>query len=56
MICFKYKFDVPLDSIERTLAHQKILASKPFLRKIYLEWYKWLLAIPDYTKPKKYSK
>ena len=43
MICFKYKFDVPLDSIERTLAHQKILASKPFLRKIYLEWYKWFI-------------
>jgi len=40
MCSFKYKFDVSLDSAERTLAHRRILASKPFLRKIYLEWYK----------------
>lgn len=34
-----YKFEVPLDSVERTLIHRKIIRSKPFLKKIYLQWY-----------------
>lgn len=35
----RYKFEVPLDSVERVLEHRKIIKSKPFLKKIYLFWY-----------------
>jgi SAM-dependent methyltransferase len=35
----RYKFEAPLDSVERVLEHRKIIRSKPFLKKIYLQWY-----------------
>lgn len=40
----KYKFESPLDSAQRTLTHRKIILSKPFLMKIYLEWYHQIAA------------
>ena len=36
---WKYQIDVPLDAPERTLIHKEIILSKPFLKKLYLEWY-----------------
>ena len=35
----KYKIDIPLDAPERTLKHKEIILSKPFLVKLYKEWY-----------------
>ena len=35
----KYKIDIPLDAPERTLKHKDIILSKPFLVKLYKEWY-----------------
>jgi len=35
----KYNIDIPLDAPERTLKHKEIILSKPFLKKLYLEWY-----------------
>ncbi len=35
----KYKTDIPLDAPERTVAHRKIILSKPFLKNLYREWY-----------------
>jgi len=34
---------MPLDSVERTLAHKEILRTKSFLRKNYLFWYDFLV-------------
>ncbi len=36
---FKYNIPFDLDSPERTIAHQKIIREKYFLRKLYEEWY-----------------
>jgi len=36
---FKYKIDIPIDAPERTLEHKKIILGKPFLKKIYIDWY-----------------
>ena len=36
----KYNIPFDLDSPERTIAHQKIIKEKYFLRKLYEEWYK----------------
>ena len=35
----KYRHDIPLDAPERTMLHQEIIASKLFLKRLYLEWY-----------------
>lgn len=35
----RYKIDIPLDRPERTLLHRRIILSKSFLRKLYVEWY-----------------
>jgi len=35
----KYNIPYDLDSPERTIAHQKIIKEKYFLRKLYEEWY-----------------
>ena len=35
----KYNIPFDLDSPERTIAHQKIIKEKYFLRKLYEEWY-----------------
>lgn len=35
----KYNITFDLDSPERTIAHQKIIREKYFLRKLYEEWY-----------------
>ncbi len=35
----KYKIDIPLDAPERTLKHREIILSKPFLKRLYQEWY-----------------
>ncbi|MFW5761699.1 MAG: class I SAM-dependent methyltransferase [Cyclobacteriaceae bacterium] len=35
----KYKFEHDLDSAERTIKHRDIILEKPFLKKLYLEWY-----------------
>ncbi len=36
---FKYKIDIPIDAPERTLEHKKIILGKPFLKKLYIDWY-----------------
>lgn len=35
----KYEFDKDLDDPLRTVEHGEIIQSKPFLKKLYLEWY-----------------
>jgi SAM-dependent methyltransferase len=35
----KYKSECHLDSPSRTLFHREIILNKPFLKKLYLEWY-----------------
>jgi SAM-dependent methyltransferase len=35
----KYSIEYDLDDPRRTIIHGKIIKSKPFLRRIYLEWY-----------------
>ena len=35
----KYRINILLDTPERTMLHRKIILSKPFLKKIYIEWY-----------------
>jgi SAM-dependent methyltransferase len=41
---FKYKFDLPLDATGRTIQHRNIILSKPFLKKLYEEWYRKFIA------------
>ncbi len=36
----KYKIGLPLDTAERALLHHQIILGKPFLKNLYLEWYK----------------
>jgi SAM-dependent methyltransferase len=36
---FKYNIAIPLDSPERTMFHREIIRKKPFLRRLYTEWY-----------------
>lgn len=36
----QYKTTFDLDSPERTMFHKELILSKPFLKKLYLEWYK----------------
>lgn len=43
----KYNIAFDLDSPERTIAHQKIIKEKYFLRKLYEEWY------DDFTRVQK---
>jgi SAM-dependent methyltransferase len=35
----KYKLDFEIDDVRTTLAHREIILHKPFLKKIYEEWY-----------------
>lgn len=48
---FKYEIDLPLDSPERTIHHREIILNKPFLKKLYYQWYneltKELPNLPD---------
>ncbi|HKR05687.1 MAG TPA: class I SAM-dependent methyltransferase [Bacteroidia bacterium] len=37
---FKYDLKYDLDDPKRTLLHGEIIKSKPFLKKLYIEWYK----------------
>ncbi|MFA4851738.1 MAG: class I SAM-dependent methyltransferase [Bacteroidales bacterium] len=47
MSFFKYKIPYDLDSSERTIFHQHLISGKPFLKKIYIEWYKeFIKSIP----------
>ena len=49
----KYKFEHDLDSAERTIQHRQIILEKPFLKKLYLEWYhNFLKEIPGLPKGK----
>ncbi|MFN8255430.1 MAG: class I SAM-dependent methyltransferase [Bacteroidales bacterium] len=41
----KYNFEHHIDSVERTLEHRKLIKNKPFLHRIYLDWYNWFLKI-----------
>lgn len=41
---FKYNITIPLDAPERTILHRKIILSKPFLKKLYIEWYEIFIA------------
>ena len=43
MGAINYEFEYDLDDPRRTLAHREIIRTKPFLRKVYLSWYKELL-------------
>ena len=36
----KYQIDIPFDTAEKTLLHKEIIQSKPFLRNLYLDWYR----------------
>jgi len=40
LIVFKYSFEEPLDSPERSIRHREIVLNKPFLKKLYIDWYK----------------
>lgn len=35
----KYDIDTPLDDPRTSVRHMEIILSKPFLQKIYVEWY-----------------
>jgi SAM-dependent methyltransferase len=35
----KYRLTFPLDSPERTMLHREIIQNKPFLQRLYNEWY-----------------
>ena len=49
----KYDIDLPLDSPERTVLHREIILSKPFLVKLYKEWYQnFLNVIPELPEGK----
>ena len=37
---FLHKISFNLDSPERTMFHRELILNKPFLKKLYLEWYK----------------
>lgn len=37
---FRYKTSFDLDSSERTIFHRQIILNKPFLKRLYSEWYK----------------
>lgn len=39
----KYNLEYDLDDPKRTLLHGKIIKSKPFLKKLYIEWYQYFL-------------
>lgn len=39
----KYKIDIPLDDVERIRIHKEIIKSKPFLHRLYSEWYEFFL-------------
>jgi len=50
-ISLKYNIPYDINSPERTIFHRKIILNKPFLKKIYLEWYsEFLNAIPNLPK------
>ena len=45
MISFlKYKTQFDLDDPKATLAHREIILQKPFLKKIYIDWYHEIIA------------
>lgn len=49
----KYDIDLPLDSPERTVLHREIILKKPFLVKLYKEWYdNFLKVIPELPEGK----
>jgi SAM-dependent methyltransferase len=35
----RYRIQIPIDSIERTVLHKEIINKKKFLKKLYIEWY-----------------
>jgi SAM-dependent methyltransferase len=49
----KYKFEIPLDAPERTLAHKDIILSKVFLKNLYEEWYGTFMDEMDRLPPGK---
>lgn len=52
-ISLKYKIYCDINSPERTLFHKKIILNKPFLKKLYIEWYQeFINAIPQLPKGK----
>lgn len=52
-ISLKYKISCDINSPERTLFHKKIILNKPFLKKLYIEWYhEFINAIPQLPKGK----
>lgn len=41
---FRYEIDHPLDAPQRTMEHRQIIMRKKFLRKLYEQWYQYLLS------------
>lgn len=39
MSFFKYKIDSHLDDPQTTLLHREIILAKPFLKRVYIDWY-----------------
>ena len=50
----KYRFEHELDELERTLAHREIILTKPFLKKLYNNWYSDFIACAETTPAAKY--
>jgi SAM-dependent methyltransferase len=42
--------DVPIDSPERTIMHGEVIRSKPFLKRLYDEWYGRITSFARYKK------
>lgn len=50
----KYKIDFDLDDPRATIAHRDIILSKPFLKRIYSDWYKIFISKSKEIKNGKY--
>ena len=50
----KYKINFDLDDPRATLAHRDIIVSKPFLKKLYTQWYEQFLKAVERVPPGKY--
>ena len=50
----KYQIDYHLDDPRATLAHREIILQKPFLKKIYQDWYKVFIATARTVNKGKY--
>lgn len=53
MSFLKYNIPFDLDSAERTVYHQRLILRKPFLKKLYTEWYsEFIKSVPSLPEGK----